>query len=140
MKRSVILVVDDEAEQREIFRTSLERHGYAVLEAIDGVAGLEAMEKHGAEVDLVITDMVMPRIGGRELLWRVNERFPRTPVLMTSGLLDPDTASDEGRLSPAGFLPKPVSPGALILKVREILGVADPGPPAAGGSGHDPCY
>src|SRR5690606_29801765 len=71
-----ILLVEDEKTVRELGREILEACGYSVITAEDGVSGLRQLDKHGQQIDLVMTDVVMPNLGGRELAAETNRRFP----------------------------------------------------------------
>ncbi|HEV2150613.1 MAG TPA: response regulator [Longimicrobiaceae bacterium] len=131
MMQRTILVVDDEPEMRDVCRAALTREGFDVLEAEDGVEALALLERRGGDVDLVVSDAVMPRMGGRELIWEMSRRFPRIPVLLASGILaDPD-ASYGLDVAPAAFVPKPFDPAELVRTVREAL---QPTPEPSGGT------
>lgn len=120
-KQQKILVVDDEPGMRDVCRAALASEGYQVLQAADGVEALELLEHDGSGVDLVITDAVMPRMGGRELLWELSRRFPGVPVLLASGILNDPDASYGLEVAPAAFVSKPFDPRALLRTVRETL-------------------
>lgn len=120
-KQPTILVVDDEPEMRDVCRAALASEGYLVLQASDGVEALELLERDGSPVDLVISDAVMPRMGGRELLWQLSRRFPEVPVLLASGILGDPDASYGLEVAPAAFVAKPFDPRTLLRTVRETL-------------------
>jgi CheY-like chemotaxis protein len=117
--RETILVVEDERSVRALVRKTLESKGYTVLEA---EAGAEAVEiARTLPVDLVLTDMVLPGIGGSEIAARILEIHPDVKVLYTSGYTD-DVIVRRGLIKRgAGFIEKPFTPNALARKVREIL-------------------
>lgn len=116
-----VLVVDDEPGMREVSRAALASEGFEVLLARDGVEALELLERHGGRIRLVVTDAVMPRMGGRELLWQLSQRCPGVPVLMASGILeDPDFAVGM-EVAPLGFISKPFDPRELVRAVRAAL-------------------
>jgi len=116
-----ILLVEDEPSVRMLVRTTLESKGYKVLEAEDGGAALEVAARHGDSIQLVLTDLVMPRMSGRELAAMLALSHGVTKVLYISGYTD-NVALQHGDLEPgAAFLQKPFTPDALARKVREVL-------------------
>lgn len=121
-KQPTILVVDDEPEMRDVCRAALAKEGYLVIQAGDGVEALEILDRPGGGVDLVVSDAVMPRMGGRELLWEMSRRHPGIPVLLASGILHDPDASYGLEVSPAAFVPKPFDPRQLVQTVRDTLG------------------
>ena len=121
-KQPTILVVDDEPEMRDVCRAALASEGYLVIQASDGLEALEILDRHGGGgVDLVVSDAVMPRMGGRELLWEMSRRYPGIPVLLASGILHDPDASYGLEVAPAAFVPKPFDPRQLLQRVRETL-------------------
>jgi two-component system cell cycle sensor histidine kinase/response regulator CckA len=114
-----ILLVEDEPGVRMLARAVLERHGYNVLEAPNGVTALQVWEQHHDSIRLLLTDMVMPHgLSGRELASRLRSRNPALPVVFTSGY-SPDIAGRELSLREGqNFLQKPFSPQQLL----EIVG------------------
>lgn len=115
---ATILVVEDEPDLRHIYRAALERSGHTVFEAVDG-AMAERMANR-IRPDAVLADVVMPRVGGRELLWRLSETHPGIPVILISGLVPADQFQDD--LRPAAYLQKPLSPGEIAEAVAAVLG------------------
>ncbi|HEX6434577.1 MAG TPA: PAS domain S-box protein, partial [Gemmatimonadales bacterium] len=117
----VVLVVEDEPMVRSIMARTLRDCGYSVLEAGDGGAALKLMEADNRSVSLVVADVVMPEMGGREMAFRMAQRWPEVPVLFTSGYTGLEVVRrgllDEGR----EFLQKPLAPEALARKVREMV-------------------
>jgi CheY-like chemotaxis protein len=116
-----ILLVEDEEDVRGLAREVLERHGYTVLEAGDGVQALRRCETEGDRIDLVLTDVVMPRMSGRELVDRVQATRPGTRVLYMSGYTEDAIVRHGVRDSSMFLLGKPFTPADLIGKVREVL-------------------
>jgi PAS domain S-box-containing protein len=122
-----ILLVEDEEAVRRVARLVLSSRGYRVLEARDGVHALAVLKEHGGEVDLLLTDLVMPRMNGQQLAERVASDHPDVRVLLMSGYPD--------RVVPAGvatdprfeFLSKPFQPSTLARRVRECLDRTPPG-------------
>ncbi len=117
----VVLLVEDDAMVRVFTRKALERLGYEVIEASDGNEALEALQRRQRPVDVVVTDIVMPLMGGRELAQRVLERWPGTPLLFVSGYSD-DAILRRGVLDQgAHFLQKPFTAAALARALRRAL-------------------
>jgi two-component system, cell cycle sensor histidine kinase and response regulator CckA len=118
---ATILVVEDEAGIRALVRKILRRQGYEVLEAANGQDALALCREQGKRVELLITDVLMPQMGGRELVERLQTQGHDMKVLYVSGYTD-DTSIYSGEL-PAGtaFLQKPFTLGSLLDKVKEVL-------------------
>jgi PAS domain S-box-containing protein len=116
-----VLLVEDDEPVRDLAREILELNGYSVLEAANGVEAMEIVEGREGDFDLLVTDLVMPLLGGRELAQKVASRLPDLPVLFLSGYTD-GAVMHEGFL-PEGrhFLQKPFTPAALADKVRKAL-------------------
>jgi two-component system, cell cycle sensor histidine kinase and response regulator CckA len=124
VQRQTVLVVDDEEGLRRVVCRTLRDEGYGTLEASHGAEALEVMEKASEAVDLVVTDVVMPGMDGRELGRRITQRWPRLPILYISAY---DVNNIFRRGSPrnsAPFLQKPFPPEGLITSVRQLLGTA----------------
>ena len=116
-----ILLVEDEEIVRKMMRQILEMHGYRVLVAANGRDAIEVCKKRDRPIDLVITDVVMPQMGGRELIENLESLLTDTKVLYMSGYTD-DAIVHHGVLDETmHFLEKPFTPNVLIKKVREIL-------------------
>jgi CheY-like chemotaxis protein len=118
---ATVLLVDDDAQVSAAAQRALERAGYVVLTASDGTHGLRMATEHGSRVDLLITDLVMPGIGGRELARRVASLRPGMRVLYTSGYTA--QAMNQQAILGVGdaFLGKPFTPDALLQRVSEVL-------------------
>jgi two-component system cell cycle sensor histidine kinase/response regulator CckA len=114
-----ILLVDDEEGVRKLVQAVLKSNGYDVLEAANGTAAMAVYEKNGHKIDLVLTDVVMPQMGGFELGRVLAERAPDLKVLYMSGYRDNAIGAPGG--APRAFLHKPFTPDVLLLKVREVL-------------------
>jgi CheY-like chemotaxis protein len=116
-----VLLVEDEAVVRDLLHEVLETAGYVVLEAHDGIHALELAEGHPSAIDLLLTDVVMPKMSGRELAERFRAQRPGAKVLYTSGYTD-GVIGENGVLE-AGteFLQKPFSFAELTQKVRNVL-------------------
>ncbi|MFI5243135.1 MAG: ATP-binding protein, partial [Gemmatimonadales bacterium] len=118
---ATILLVEDEAALRSLVRRILEARGYAVLEAEHGAQALERSAAHQGEIDLVVSDIVMPTMGGREMAGHMRVQRPDSRFLFVSGFTD-DEVIREGILVPgSAYLQKPFSPAALVAKIGEML-------------------
>ena len=116
-----VLVVEDEDAVRRIVKIALESAGYRVIEARNGPEALEAVRTHSGEIQLVVTDVVMPKMSGRELVERIVKDHPGVRILYMSGYTD-DAVVRHGIVeSGVAFLQKPFTPLALARKVREVL-------------------
>ncbi len=118
--RETVLVVEDEAPVRAIVARVLGSHGYRVLEASGPGDALLISEEHSAPVDLLLTDVVMPRLSGRQLAERLLAQRPRLKVLFMSGYVA-DAELRQGLPAGAGFLEKPMTDEALLRAVRQVL-------------------
>jgi CheY-like chemotaxis protein len=116
-----VLLVEDEDAVRMLTRMVLEGKGYAVLEASDGAEALAVSGRHEGPIHLLLSDVVMPVMGGRHLAERLLASHPELKVLFHSGYTD-DAVVRHGILhEKVHFLQKPYSPAALAAKVREVL-------------------
>jgi CheY-like chemotaxis protein len=116
-----ILFVDDEPGILMTARLALEAEGYTVLVANDGADALRIVESHTGPIHLVITDVVMPGMGGRPLADALRARFPGIRVLFVSGYTD-DAVIRHGVIEKTEyFLQKPFAPLGLVKKVRDVL-------------------
>jgi PAS domain S-box-containing protein len=116
-----VLVVDDSAEVRTLVRRLLESAGYTVHSAGSGAEALRFLEQHREPLQLIVTDVVMPEMGGRELVQRLPEAYAATRVLFMSGHMD-DTVLRHGvSHAQVPFLEKPFTRPALLQRVRDVL-------------------
>jgi two-component system, cell cycle sensor histidine kinase and response regulator CckA len=117
-----ILLVEDEESVRQLVRDTLTAKGYKVIDAENGEAGLAAAKSHKGKINLVITDVVMPGMGGRELVKQLATTHPGTKVLYLSGYTEDAIVSDGSIEKGTAFLQKPFTLQNLSRKVREVLG------------------
>jgi two-component system cell cycle sensor histidine kinase/response regulator CckA len=116
-----VLVVEDEAPVRSVARQVLERHGYTVLEAPSAEAALDIATRYSGTIHLLLTDVVMPGLNGRELASRLANLRPDARVIFMSGYTD-DAVTRHGVLEPgSAYVQKPFTPDAMARKVREVL-------------------
>jgi two-component system cell cycle sensor histidine kinase/response regulator CckA len=120
-----VLLVEDEEPVREVARRALRAQGYRVLEAADGLEALEIADVHRGAIDLLVADVVMPRLGGIELARRLRRARPNLRVLHVSGYVEPVLREGPSVVAGAAFLHKPFLPETLARKVRELLDAPD---------------
>jgi two-component system, cell cycle sensor histidine kinase and response regulator CckA len=116
MAQETILLVEDEPAVRQLFATALTRAGYKVHEARNGEEAIKLFDQHADSIDLLLTDMRMPYMGGAELAHNLRERRKSLKLICISGYpgsLQTDAATD--------FLAKPFSRDEMLKKVRDVL-------------------
>jgi PAS domain S-box-containing protein len=124
-----VLVVEDQDDVRSLTVEVLRSHGYRILEAPTGGDALLLVERNPGPIHLMLTDVVMPRMTGRELAERLRPQRPQMQVLYMSGYTE-NAITQHGALDPGvNYLSKPFTPNELAMKVREVLG-----PPRPAGS------
>lgn len=116
-----LLIVEDEESIRRATKRLLERYGYTVLLAADGVDALELMEERPRDVDLVITDFVMPRMTGPQLYDAARRRGLPTRFIMVSGYSEDADETRHASRPDVPFMRKPWAPAALLERIREVL-------------------
>jgi two-component system cell cycle sensor histidine kinase/response regulator CckA len=112
-----ILIVDDEEVLLSMTHTILTSYGYKVLTAISGQKGLEQIKQHAEAIDLVITDMAMPSMGGREFVEKAHAIEPGLRIICTSGYVRPSVAAENERF----YLQKPFTTQELLVKIKDVL-------------------
>ncbi|MGA2327837.1 MAG: response regulator [Bryobacteraceae bacterium] len=123
MERTRILVVDDEPEIRALLRSLLSRKGYEIAVACDGVEALSLCQE-GSTLDLLLTDVVMPRMDGVQLAEKVSTLYPAARVLYMSGKCEIDAIQRRGCKTGCGFIRKPFEIGRLGQTIQTLLGRA----------------
>ena len=116
MAKETILLVEDEPAVRQLFRTALTRAGYRVVDAANGEEAIKQFDQQADAIDLLLTDMRMPYMGGAELAKTLRQRKPGLKLISISGYvgsLEAETATD--------FLAKPFSRDEMLRKIREVL-------------------
>ena len=116
-----ILVAEDEDGVRSLTKEVLEKYGYTVLEASNGEEALKIVERHEGPLDLLLSDVVMPRMGGPELAQELLARRPAVKVLYMSGYTDHPMVRRGVVNAGVAFLQKPFTPTVLVSRIREIL-------------------
>lgn len=114
-----VLIVEDDAATRRLYKFMLTNGGYPVIEAEDGVAALEQLAKHHCE--LVITDMNMPRMDGMELIQSIRRDYPDMYVILITAFGTPDTEKQARRIGANDYLAKPFDFEELERRVRAFF-------------------
>jgi CheY-like chemotaxis protein len=119
-----ILLVEDEAAVRSLVKRILSQKGYRVLEASDGAIALRLAAGHVGEIDLVLTDVAMPNLGGRGMVEELLELSPGMRILFMSGIPKEDVFPEKGVASRTPYLQKPFTTETILSEVRAALGYA----------------
>ncbi len=125
-----ILLVEDEEAVRKLVRRTLEKHGYQLLVAATGTEALEILQNHSERIHLVITDVIMPQMGGRQLAERLKALHPKIRILFVSGYTESSVLRSGNLAEGEAFLQKPFTPLALARRVRELLDQGNGAPDA----------
>lgn len=119
-----VLLVEDDDQVRAFIRSLLSNEGYNVIEARTGEEGLQVgMQKNG-EVDLLLSDMLLPELSGFDLAERLMSAYPKLRVLFITGYVEGDIVQRSVNELGATFLDKPFLPSALLQMVRDAIGSA----------------
>ncbi len=119
-----ILLVEDEPSVRSLAKRILAQKGYRILEASDGAIALRLAAGHVGEIDLILSDVAMPNLGGRGLVEELRELSPGLRVLFMSGYPKEEIFTDEERAAHTPYLQKPFTGVTLLSEVRAALGYA----------------
>ena len=120
--RQVILLADDNESTRRFTREVLEEFGYSVIEAEDGQQALDKFRENSAQIAMLILDVIMPEMKGREVYDAIHAGHPEVKVLFTSGYTEEIVRSQKFLDESLPFIPKPYMPKELLMKIREVLG------------------
>ena len=123
--REVLLVVDDDPSVLQVASKVLKRGGYEVLGASGGAEALALAEAHAGQISLLLTDVVMPGMGGRELSENFRERHPSVRILFMSAYTEDEVILQGVRVAEVDFIPKPFTVQGLRDKVRQVLDRTD---------------
>lgn len=116
-----ILIVDDHETIWDFLIEALQRLGYSVLLAENGLDAVEIYQENPNEIDLVLLDMVMPKLGGHQTFYKIKELDPNAKVLLSSGYVSEEEVNDLLEQGAKGFLPKPHRIATMAKEVRRIL-------------------
>jgi DNA-binding NtrC family response regulator len=117
----VILLVEDDEALRESISTYLNLHGYKALEASNGAEALSIANQHAQSIQVLITDMILPKMSGAEVAQEVAKVCPQAVTLFMSGYTDRELVDYDPASSTTGFLQKPFALQALLQKLREMI-------------------
>lgn len=120
MNETAILLVGSDCDLRYAIRSTLSHEGFSVVDMPDGSEALSYLNVQRQKVALLIADLVMPKMGGRELLWRSNELFPDLPVVLLSGMLNEELAYTGIDVRADRFLEMPISCDELVRVVKSV--------------------
>jgi two-component system, cell cycle sensor histidine kinase and response regulator CckA len=121
MRSDLILLVDDEEYIREFVERILLRAGYRVLLASNGVQALEVFKKEGDEISLIILDLMMPEMGGKQCLQELMKLDPNIHVIIASGFMDAHSFTDAEKNAIKGYIAKPYKIDQLLENIRSAI-------------------
>jgi DNA-binding response OmpR family regulator len=121
MQGKTILIAEDETEIRELLAALLETDGYTVLRASDGQEALNIMNERRNEIDLLITDLGLPKLGGLELIQHARALSPSVKIIAASGFGHANVRRELRKAGVVQFFPKPFSPVELLKTARKLL-------------------
>lgn len=116
-----VLICEDEPMVRDLAKNTLEMAGYTVLDAVNGKHAMEVADAHDGPIHLLVTDVIMPEMNGRELAAQLRTRYVRMGVLFMSGYAADVIDQDDEKADPLEFMDKPFSVTTLLHRVREVL-------------------
>jgi two-component system, cell cycle sensor histidine kinase and response regulator CckA len=118
---TTLLIVEDEPPVRGALARVLRRHGYTVLEAQHGLDALAVWAEHGTDISLIVTDVIMPQLGGRELVQRLRDYQASVPVLFMSGYAEGGRPGGADDASPSAFIAKPFDIRVFVRVVADLI-------------------
>ncbi|MBZ0113861.1 MAG: response regulator, partial [Thermoanaerobaculia bacterium] len=124
-RRTAVLLVEDEVQVRSLTRRVLENAGFEVFEAVDGRSGLERWKQEAHRIGLVVTDVVMPKLGGAEMVEEIRSENPEIPVLFMSGFHDGAMVGWGEEDGKTAYLDKPFCPSTLIDAIQSLLSMIE---------------
>ncbi len=116
-----ILIVEDEEMLRELLANLFEEHGYKVLAAKDGAEGVELFKSNAGNIAVVLSDMGLPKLGGWEMLQKMQEVDPGVKAILASGYFDPNLKMSMVKAGAKDFIQKPYVSAAVLTRVREVI-------------------
>jgi CheY-like chemotaxis protein len=119
--KETILIVDDEPALRSLMRISLSERGYTVIEAEDGLEALELFRQHGKTIDMVVIDLIMPKLGGRETYLRLKQMNPDIRALFATGYGIDDQTQELLATGVLGIIKKPYEMASVESEIRRAL-------------------
>jgi CheY-like chemotaxis protein len=120
MKERIVLLVDDEPAVRKYVKALLQGEGFQTIEAGDGIEAFNLVQEFGKEIDLILTDVKMPRMDGPSLVESVKGLFPKIPVLFMTGYTSPHEMPIRSHV----VLSKPFRSQVLIEAIRKLIGTS----------------
>jgi len=118
-----VLLAEDEEELRALMGMIFEADGFKVFHAGDGLQALDIFREHSDEIDLLVTDLGLPKLGGVELIERIRTIKPDVKIIGSSGYGPSDVRDEVLKAGGDDFFPKPVVAGDLLAKARKLLGI-----------------
>jgi CheY-like chemotaxis protein len=119
--KETILLVEDEENLLGLMKTALEREGYSVLTAMDGISAIKTFSLNKGKIALVLTDLGLPKLDGAAVFASMKEIDPNVKIILASGYLEPNLKSNLLRAGAKEFIQKPYSPNLVLTKIREVL-------------------
>lgn len=122
-----LLIAEDSESVRVLIKSVLEKYGYTVIEALDGLDGINKFKENKDSISLALLDVVMPKKGGKETAQEIKKMCPDVKILFTSGYTAEMLHQRDILAEGGGFISKPVTPAELLLKIRVMLDEDIPG-------------
>jgi DNA-binding response OmpR family regulator len=119
--KETILLTEDEAVLRNFLKGLFESKGYRVYTAADGLEAVEVYKARHGEIDLVLTDVGLPKMNGVDEFKKMREIDPQVKILLASGFIEPETKAELLRSGAKGFIQKPYKPYDVLKEIRKIL-------------------